>query len=71
MTPGAALPFASVEPIFDGVDHDRGERDFLVEGVLADPLVKIDWEVDRSLAKAFAQIGIVGRWRPPAEPVTR
>jgi acetyl esterase/lipase len=37
-----ALAFACVEPRFDGVDNHRGERDFLIEGVLAYALVKID-----------------------------
>jgi hypothetical protein len=38
----------------DGVDNHRGERDFLIEGVLPNALVKIDREVDRGLAKTFA-----------------
>jgi hypothetical protein len=38
----AALPFASVEPFLDGIDHHRRERDFLIERVLAYALMKID-----------------------------
>jgi hypothetical protein len=43
ITPWDTLPFASVEPLLDGIDHHRRERDFLIEGVLAYALMQIDW----------------------------
>ena len=47
ITPWVALPFATVEPRLDGIDHHRGERNFLIEGVLADALMKIDRAMNR------------------------
>ncbi|MGB5523708.1 MAG: hypothetical protein WBM96_14160 [Polyangiales bacterium] len=47
-----ALPLPLIKPRLDRVDHHRGERDFLIEGVLANALVKIDREVNRCLASA-------------------
>jgi len=56
-----ALPFACVEPCLNGVDHHCGERDFLIEGVLANALMKIDGKVNRSLAEALAVLGADAR----------
>ena len=58
---GAALPLSRVEPRANRVDHHRRERDFVIEGVLADPLMEIDREVDRRLAEAFAVFGANAR----------
>ena len=52
-----ALPLARVEPRLNRVDRHRGERDLLVEGVLANALVKIEREVNRRLAEALAVLG--------------
>jgi hypothetical protein len=57
----AALPFASVEPCLDGIDHHGRERDFLIERVLANALVKLDREVNRGLAETFAVLGANAR----------
>ena len=56
---GAALPFARVEPRLDRFHHHRRKRHFLIERVLADALVKIDREVNRSLSEALAVLGDV------------
>jgi len=48
-----ALPRSRVEPRLNGIDHHRGDRNFLIEGVLANALVKIDRKVNRSLAEAL------------------
>ncbi len=53
---GAVLPFASVEPRLNGINHHGGERDFLIERVLADALVKLDREVNRGLAEALPSL---------------
>jgi len=37
---------ARIEPRANRIDHHRGERDLLIEGVLPNALVKIDWETD-------------------------
>ena len=58
---GAVLPFASVEPRLNGINHHGGERDFLIERVLADALVKLDREVNRGLAEALAVFGAQAR----------
>ncbi len=58
---GDALPFATVEPGLDGIDHYGGERDFLIERVLAHALVKLDWEVNRGLAEALTVLGADAR----------
>ena len=44
------LPFPRIKLRFNRIDHHRGQRDFLIEGVLPNALVKIDREVDRGLA---------------------
>ncbi len=49
-----SVPFASVEPRLDGVDHHRGERDFLIEGGLAQALMKINRQMNRGLPEALA-----------------
>ena len=63
ITPWGALPLAGVEARLDGVDHHRRERDFLIEGILPNALVKIDREVDRSVAET-----LTGFWKPFGEP---
>jgi hypothetical protein len=57
----AALPFAGVEPRFDGVHHHRRERHLLIERVLPDALVEVHWEVNRCLAQALAVLGAYAR----------
>jgi len=52
-----ALPFPLVEPRLNRVDHHRGERDLLVEGVLPDALMQIDRQVNRRLAEALPVLG--------------
>ena len=54
ITAWLAVPFARVEPLLDGVDHHCRERDLLVERVLAHALMKIDWQMNRSLAEAIS-----------------
>lgn len=49
-----ALPLSRVEPRLTGVDHHRGQRDFVIAGVLANPLVKIDREADGRVTKPLA-----------------
>jgi hypothetical protein len=56
-----ALPFAGVEPRLDGIDHHGRERHFLIERVLADALVKLDWEMNRRLAESLAVLGANAR----------
>ena len=58
---GAALPFAGVEPRLDRINHQDRERNFLIERVLADALVKPDWEVNRGLPEALAVLGADAR----------
>ena len=48
------LPLLSVHPRLDGVDHDRGECDLLIEGVLANALVELHRKMNRCLAEALA-----------------
>jgi hypothetical protein len=57
----AALPFATVEPRLDGIDHHRRECDFPIERMLADALVKLDGEVNRGLAEALTVLGAYAR----------
>jgi len=44
---------ARIEPRANRIDHHRGERDLLIEGVLPNALVKIDWETDEKNRSAM------------------
>ena len=57
ITPSGALPFACVEPRFDRIDHHRGERNLLIEGVFPNALMKINRQMNPGLAEAFALFG--------------
>jgi len=54
------LPLSRVEPRLNRVDHHRGERDLLVEGVLADALMKLDRQMNRGLAAAHSAVERTG-----------
>ena len=66
-----ALPLSRVEPGLNRVDHHRRERDFLIEGVLAQTLMKIDREMNRGLVAADSTVERTGnreRRQPPSRP---
>ena len=65
------LPLSRVKPCANRVDHHRGECDLLIERVLADALVKLDWEMNRGLAAARSAVERTGhqeRRQQPSRP---